>query len=225
MKIARVRIGSAVALGISAVFLLQAPGAAQAQNNRPDMQMPHSITMPRATMHRQFEQGEHFLAPTKNFSGPVATFSRQNNLPVAKPTMPSGPSVGSVPQRNLSGQVRTARSFDRDHDRDFDHGRDRDFDRRHRHGFIYLYSGHPYYLDGYTTYYYPQQPGYAGAALLTLNNIIGMASQGLSDDQIISEMQRTGSVFYLTVEDITFLKNNGVSDRVINYMLSTGKRT
>ena len=57
---------------------------------------------------------------------------------------------------------------------------------------------------------------------LPITNIVDMASKGVPDDVIIGEIQRTHSSYHLTSEVITYLKQNRVSDRVINYMLATG---
>ncbi|MEW6102149.1 MAG: hypothetical protein AB1481_07680, partial [Candidatus Omnitrophota bacterium] len=56
---------------------------------------------------------------------------------------------------------------------------------------------------------------------LTYTAIVDMAAKGAPDDVIISEIQRTHSVYTLTSEIITYLKQNKVSDKVIDYMMST----
>lgn len=56
---------------------------------------------------------------------------------------------------------------------------------------------------------------------LAITSIVDMASKGVPDDVIISEIQRTHSTYNLTSEVITYLKQNKVSDRVINFMLAT----
>jgi len=58
---------------------------------------------------------------------------------------------------------------------------------------------------------------------ITLIKIAEMASQGLPDAVILDEIQRTKSRYNLNSELITYLKENGVSDRVIDYMLATSK--
>ncbi len=58
---------------------------------------------------------------------------------------------------------------------------------------------------------------------ITLTKIAEMASQGTPDAVITSEIDRTHSVYNLNSEIITYLKQNKVSDRVIDYMLSTSK--
>lgn len=58
---------------------------------------------------------------------------------------------------------------------------------------------------------------------LTLVKIAEMANQGTPDAVIIDEIQRTNSVYNLNSEIITYLKQNKVSDKVIDYMMSTAK--
>jgi len=55
---------------------------------------------------------------------------------------------------------------------------------------------------------------------ITVMKIVEMAKQGIPDGVIIGEIQRTKSVYSLTSEVITYLKENGVRDRVVDYMLS-----
>jgi hypothetical protein len=57
---------------------------------------------------------------------------------------------------------------------------------------------------------------------LSVTQVAQMASQGTPDSVIISEIQRTHSVYHLNSEIITYLKNSKVSDRVIDYMMGTG---
>ncbi len=61
-------------------------------------------------------------------------------------------------------------------------------------------------------------PGY-----LPLTQIAAMANQGTPDAIIINEIQRTHSVYHLSSEIITYLKQNRVSDQVIDYMMATGR--
>ena len=49
-----------------------------------------------------------------------------------------------------------------------------------------------------------------------------MAAEGIPDGVIIGEINRTKSVYTLNSEVITYLKENGISDRVVDYMLSSG---
>ncbi len=57
---------------------------------------------------------------------------------------------------------------------------------------------------------------------IPLTRIAEMGNQGTPDAVIISEIDRTHSVYQLNSEIITYLKNNKVGDRVIDYMLQTG---
>jgi len=59
---------------------------------------------------------------------------------------------------------------------------------------------------------------------ITIPKIAEMASQGTPDAVIIGEIQRTHSVYELNSESITYLKNNKVSDKVIDYMLGTAAK-
>ena len=59
---------------------------------------------------------------------------------------------------------------------------------------------------------------------IPLTAIANMASQGTPDAVIIDEIQRTKSVYNLNSEIISYLKDNKVSDRVIDYMMSTSKK-
>lgn len=58
---------------------------------------------------------------------------------------------------------------------------------------------------------------------LTITAIAEMAYKGTPDDVIISEIDRTRSTYRLTSEIIAYLKQNKVSDRVINYMMATAR--
>jgi Glycine zipper len=58
----------------------------------------------------------------------------------------------------------------------------------------------------------------AQARMLGLKDIAQMTSDGQSDDVIIGQIRSTDSVFRLSVTDLQWLKENGVSDRVINEM-------
>ena len=58
---------------------------------------------------------------------------------------------------------------------------------------------------------------------IPVTKIVEMVSQGAPDSLIIGEIQRTHSTYSLSSEAITYLKNNKVSDQVIDYMLGTGR--
>ncbi len=57
---------------------------------------------------------------------------------------------------------------------------------------------------------------------LTPYDIEAMVKNGLSDEVIIDQIKATKSVFYLTSNQIIELKNAGVSERVITFMIQTG---
>jgi len=58
---------------------------------------------------------------------------------------------------------------------------------------------------------------------LPLTKIAEMASQGTPDAVIISEIDRTHSAYSLNSEIISYLKQNKVSDKVIDHMMATAK--
>ncbi|MEW6101721.1 MAG: hypothetical protein AB1481_05445 [Candidatus Omnitrophota bacterium] len=89
------------------------------------------------------------------------------------------------------------------------------------------YKKYYYYYDIYPEklYYYESEraiPPY-NPAYLPIMSIANMASQGVPDDVIIEEIKRTHSVYKLSSETITYLKQNNVSDRVIDFMIATGR--
>jgi outer membrane lipoprotein SlyB len=57
---------------------------------------------------------------------------------------------------------------------------------------------------------------------LTPYDIQEMVKNGLSDEIVIDQIKATKSVFYLTSTQIIELKNAGVSERIISYMIQTG---
>jgi hypothetical protein len=56
---------------------------------------------------------------------------------------------------------------------------------------------------------------------LGISDIIVLSKTGVSDDAIIDKIAKTGSVFDLTVEEIEALRKEGVSSRVVNFMIDT----
>ena len=56
---------------------------------------------------------------------------------------------------------------------------------------------------------------------LTIADVEALTKAGISDDLIISQIRNSRTVYYLTAQDIIALKNHGVSDRVINFMINT----
>jgi hypothetical protein len=66
----------------------------------------------------------------------------------------------------------------------------------------------------------------AAASQMQLGDVIQMANgqPPVGDVVIINQLRSTGSTFQLTTSDITYLKQNNVSDRVINEMISARPR-
>jgi outer membrane lipoprotein SlyB len=56
---------------------------------------------------------------------------------------------------------------------------------------------------------------------LSMADVKAMARAGVSDDVIIAQIQGSHTIFNLSSADIIDLHNSGVSDRVVNYMIST----
>ncbi len=64
----------------------------------------------------------------------------------------------------------------------------------------------------------------ANAVATTMEDVISMTQQHISDDVIIARVRASGVVFRLTGPDITNLKSQGVSDAVVTEMLATVNR-
>lgn len=58
----------------------------------------------------------------------------------------------------------------------------------------------------------------------TLQNVVELTQQHISDAVIISQIRTTGSVYHLQQQDIEYLKGNGVSDPVVMEMQATAYR-
>jgi hypothetical protein len=56
---------------------------------------------------------------------------------------------------------------------------------------------------------------------LTVSDVKSLAKAGIGDDLIISQIRNSRTVYYLTTADIIDLKNAGVSERVIDFMINT----
>lgn len=56
---------------------------------------------------------------------------------------------------------------------------------------------------------------------LAIPDVEALAHAKVSDDVIISQIQKTHSVFHLASSDIIALHNAGVSDKVVNFMITT----
>ena len=52
----------------------------------------------------------------------------------------------------------------------------------------------------------------------SLDEIVQMSSDGIADDQIISQMQESGAVYRLSASRIVELRQKGVSTDVLDYM-------
>lgn len=58
---------------------------------------------------------------------------------------------------------------------------------------------------------------------LTIGDIIKLSQGGVSDDTIINYIKETKTTYNLSQSQINRLQEAGVSQRVINYMVDTGK--
>lgn len=56
-----------------------------------------------------------------------------------------------------------------------------------------------------------------------VSDVIVLAKSGMTDDAIIDKIAKTGSTYNLSVEEIELMRKEGVSSRVINYMMSTNR--
>ncbi len=63
----------------------------------------------------------------------------------------------------------------------------------------------------------------AASTQLTILKVVDMVKQGMPDDVVIDEIQKTGSVFDMDEQTVQYLKDNKVSDKVIGFMVSTKK--
>ncbi|MBM3859169.1 MAG: hypothetical protein FJ395_05915 [Verrucomicrobia bacterium] len=61
-------------------------------------------------------------------------------------------------------------------------------------------------------------------AAVSLADVISMTKAGSWDDDIIRRIESARTVYRLGADDVVRLRNEGVSDRVINYMLETYTR-
>ncbi len=59
---------------------------------------------------------------------------------------------------------------------------------------------------------------------LGISDVIVLSKSGMSDDMIVDKIAKTGSVYRLSVEEIEALRKEGVSTRVVNYMMGTANR-
>lgn len=59
---------------------------------------------------------------------------------------------------------------------------------------------------------------------LGMTDVIGLAQSGVGDSVILNHIRTTGSSFQLSAGDIQYLKSNGISDVVLNEMISSRNR-
>lgn len=94
--------------------------------------------------------------------------------------------------------------------------------------YYFPFKRYYYYYDLYPEkiYYYGDEKGLVAANpnYLPVTSIANMASQGVPDAVIIAEIERTHSVYELNSEIIAYLKQDGVSDRVIDFMLGINSK-
>jgi hypothetical protein len=56
---------------------------------------------------------------------------------------------------------------------------------------------------------------------LSISDVVALARAKVSDDAIVAQIQKTRSFYHLSPTDIVNLRNAGVSDKVVNFMIST----
>jgi hypothetical protein len=59
---------------------------------------------------------------------------------------------------------------------------------------------------------------------LTQVDVISMVKAGVSDEEIMRRIDGTRTVFRLSSDDVIRLRNEGLSDRLVNFMLDTHTR-
>ena len=69
----------------------------------------------------------------------------------------------------------------------------------------------------------PQETRVETREKVGISDIIILSKAGVSEAVIIEKIARTGSVFDLSVQEVEALRREGVSRRVINYMLDTAR--
>jgi len=60
---------------------------------------------------------------------------------------------------------------------------------------------------------------------LTVPDVKALARAGIGDDLIISQIRNSRTVYHLTTSEIIELKNSGVSEQVIDFMINTQTQT
>lgn len=56
---------------------------------------------------------------------------------------------------------------------------------------------------------------------LTVADVQALVKAGVGDDLVISQIRNSRTVYYLTTADIIALKNSGVSEKAIDFMINT----
>jgi hypothetical protein len=59
---------------------------------------------------------------------------------------------------------------------------------------------------------------------LSLQDVISLTANGMSDDVIIDQIRRSGAVYHLTAQDLLMLQNSGVREPVIRELQATVNR-
>lgn len=59
---------------------------------------------------------------------------------------------------------------------------------------------------------------------LTQEDVKAMVASGLTDEDVIRRIDSTGTVFVLSADDVVRLREGGLSDRLVTYMLDTKTR-
>ena len=60
---------------------------------------------------------------------------------------------------------------------------------------------------------------------LSVDDVQALSRAGIGDDLIISQIRNSRTIYHLTTADIIALKNSGVSERVIDFMINTPSQT
>jgi hypothetical protein len=59
---------------------------------------------------------------------------------------------------------------------------------------------------------------------LSLKDVVDLTASGASDTVIVNQIRVTGSIYYLSAQDILYLQNSGVREPVISEMQATAYR-
>lgn len=59
---------------------------------------------------------------------------------------------------------------------------------------------------------------------LTQADVISMVKAGMSDEDVMRRIDGSRTIFRLNADDIVFLRNQGISDRLVTYMMDTFTR-